>query len=230
MLIHTVFDVLAAATSFLAMTLVWRWRLSDRPAALTSPGYPVALVIGAVIGAYAFGTANLWLMGAPAIGRSILGALAGAILAIELYKARRGIRGSTGLMFVPGFAAAIAIGRIGCFLSGLQDNTWGIPTTLPWGHDFGDGLARHPVQLYEAATMAAFLAIALVLMARRQPFFMAHGFHVMVAVYAGQRFLWEFLKPYPKLLGPLNLFQLLCLALLAYAFVMMVPRREPDPA
>ena len=34
--------------------------------------------------------------------------------------------------------------------------TYGTPTALPWGVDFGDGVPRHPVQLYEAATMAAF--------------------------------------------------------------------------
>ena len=32
-----------------------------------------------------------------------------------------------------------------------------------------------------------------------------------------QRFAWEFLKPYPDLVGPLNLFQLLALAMIFYA-------------
>jgi prolipoprotein diacylglyceryltransferase len=31
-----------------------------------------------------------------------------------------------------------------------------------------------------------------------------HGFHAFVIVYGAQRFLWEFLKPYPKLIGPFN--------------------------
>jgi prolipoprotein diacylglyceryltransferase len=43
------------------------------------------------------------------------------------------------------------VGRIGCFLTGLADNTYGTPTGLPWGVDFGDRIHRHPTQLYEIA-------------------------------------------------------------------------------
>lgn len=43
----------------------------------------------------------------------------------------------------------IAIGRIGCFLSGTNDGTHGIPSGLIWAVDFGDGIRRHPVQIYE---------------------------------------------------------------------------------
>ena len=35
--------------------------------------------------------------------------------------------------------------------------------------------------------------------------------------YAAQRFLWEFLKPYPRPIGPLDVFQLLALAMILYA-------------
>jgi phosphatidylglycerol---prolipoprotein diacylglyceryl transferase len=31
----------------------------------------------------------------------------------------------------------------------LSDKTDGIATNLPWGVDFGDGISRHPTQLYE---------------------------------------------------------------------------------
>jgi hypothetical protein len=37
-----------------------------------------------------------------------------------------------------------------------------------------------------------------------------------------QRFVWEFLKPYAALIGPLTLFHLLSLAILFYAAVMLV--------
>ena len=40
-----------------------------------------------------------------------------------------------------------------------------------------------------------------------------------ILVYAAQRFVWEFLKPYPRLLGPLDLFQLLALAMIVYALI-----------
>jgi len=44
----------------------------------------------------------------------------------------------------------IAIGRVGCFLTGLPDHTYGVHSSLPWAVDFGDG-PRHPTQLYEIA-------------------------------------------------------------------------------
>jgi len=44
------------------------------------------LVFGAGLGAYLFGTLNLWLSEAPGIARSVEGTLAGGIVGIELYK------------------------------------------------------------------------------------------------------------------------------------------------
>jgi len=117
------------------------------------------------------------------------------------------------------------VGRWGCFLSGLEDQTHGTPTTLPWGHDFGDGVLRHPVQIYESLVMGGFLALALYFIGRRSPFFLRNGFYLMVLVYAGQRFLWEFLKPYQTLLGPFNLFHFLCAGLMIYSAVMISKSR-----
>jgi phosphatidylglycerol:prolipoprotein diacylglycerol transferase len=167
------------------------------------------------------GSLNLYLSGQPAVGRSILGALAGAILAVEGFKAARGIRGSTGLVFVAAFPVSVAVGRWGCFLSGLGDFTHGVPTALPWGYDYGDGIARHPVQLYESFAMAAFLVAALWALRRRNPVFLRHGFYLMVLWYAAQRFAWEFFKPYATVAGPFNLFHLVCAALAVYAAVMI---------
>jgi prolipoprotein diacylglyceryltransferase len=225
--IHLAFDLLAA-TAALAMTVFvhgWRLRAAGQKIETAGPLYAVALVAGAALGGFGAGTLNLWLLGEGGVGRSILGALAGAILAVELYKRARGIRGSTGLIFVPAFATSVMVGRWGCFLSGLEDQTHGTPTALPWGHDFGDGIARHPVQLYESFTMGAFLVLALYLLWRRSPGFMAWGFYLMVLVYAGQRFLWEFLKPYPPLLGPFNLFHFICLGLMIYSAAMIARAR-----
>jgi prolipoprotein diacylglyceryltransferase len=167
----------------------------------------------------------LYLSSEPGLGRSIVGALAGAIAAVEIFKRVRGIAGSTGLIFVPAFATSVVVGRWGCFLTGISDETHGTPTTLPWGHDFGDGILRHPVQLYESFTMLAFLVVALVLIGRRNAFFMRNGFYLLVLVYAGQRFLWEFLKPYGAVVGPFNLFHLICAGLVIYSFTMMARGR-----
>ena len=223
MILHTVFDLLAAMGAMVMTVVCYRWRLSNAGVRVESIGmaYAFALVLGAIAGGYGAGTLNLWLSGVPGFGRSIVGALAGAIIAIELFKWRKGIRGSTGLIFVPAFATSVVIGRIGCYLSGLEDNTYGLPTTLPWAHDFGDGVLRHPVQLYESLSLLIFLAVALILLARRQPFFMRNGFYLMVVFYAGQRFVWEFLKPYGSLVGPFNLFHFICAGLCCYSIWMM---------
>ena len=122
------------------------------------------------------------LAGLPPLGHSIAGAIAGGIVGAEGYKLARGIQGSTGLVFVAPLATGIAIGRWGCFLSGLPDYTYGTPTSLPWGVDFGDGIPRHPVQLYESAAMAVLLALFLLI--RRRPFVAANGFYLMTGFYA----------------------------------------------
>ncbi len=225
-MIHLVFDLLAAALAFQALRLTHAWSPTPTEPPAFRPAYATALVLGAVLGAYGLGTANLWLSGLPGLGRSILGALIGATLAVEGYKALTGTKGSTGALFVPAFSLAVAVGRIGCFLSGLADNTHGIPTSLPWGHDFGDGIPRHPVQLYEAATMGGFFAVSLWLLARHPQAFRARGFYLMAGVYAAQRFGLEFLKPYAALWGPLNLFHFATAALFLYAALMLARSRH----
>jgi phosphatidylglycerol---prolipoprotein diacylglyceryl transferase len=186
--------------------------------------YIAAGSLGATLGAYVAGSLNLWLSGIGGVGRSIEGALAGAIIAIEILKTRSGIRGSTGLRFVAPLAASIAVGRIGCFLAGLDDMTYGTPTSLPWGVDFGDGIKRDPVQLYESVTMAVFLAVFIALVRRGNEAVLRSGFYLFVGSYAAQRFVWEFLKPYGTVIGPFNLFHLLSIALLVYA--LLFARRE----
>ncbi len=223
MLIHTIFDLLAAVSALTMTFVVYRWRLVEAGEKIEQAGigYASALVAGAALGGFGAGTLNLWLSEAPGIGRSIIGALAGAIIAVELFKRWRGISGSTGIIFVPGFATSVMVGRWGCYLSGLQDQTHGSPTTLPWGRDFGDGVLRHPVQIYESFTMAAFLTVALLLIGRRDPFFLRNGFYLLVLVYGSQRFVWEFLKPYGAVAGPLNLFHFICAGLVIYSLAMM---------
>ncbi len=223
-LVHLLFDLLAASASLLLTIVVYRWRIHETGTNVleeAGSGYAAALLCGAVAGGFGFGTLNLWLSGIPGFGRSILGAFAGAILAIEFFKRWKGISGSTGLIFVAGFSASVAVGRWGCYFAGLSDHTYGTPSGLPWARDFGDGIMRHPVQAYEALSMALFLVVALACLARRERHFMLHGFYLAAGFYAAQRFVWEFLKPYAVVLGPLNVFHFLCLGLMLYAGLMM---------
>ncbi|MCC6707149.1 MAG: prolipoprotein diacylglyceryl transferase [Gammaproteobacteria bacterium] len=220
---HLRFDLIAWASAIAVGVLMWHWRLRATLVSLRArvgAGYFAALSAGSLLGAYGFGSLNLYLSDIVMPARSMLGALVGAITAVEIYKLRHGIRGSTGVIFAAPLAAAIAVGRIGCYRAGLIDQTHGIATTLPWGHDFGDGIARHPVQLYESASMALVLIAVLIGFARRSPWMLAQGFYLIVGVYGAQRFAWEFLKPYARVLGPFNVFHLLAALLCAYAIYM----------
>ena len=232
MRVHLAFDLLAWLCAWLASVAVTRLGLLPvRPRSpFTDPGYFIALGLGVIAGAVLFGSINLRAAGMLQLGHSIAGAIAGGIVAVELFKWFKDIKGSTGAQFVAPLAAGIAVGRLGCFFAGLPDYTYGLPTRMPWGVDFGDGVTRHPVQLYESLAMLVFLTIYLSGLGRRSPFFLAQGFYLLVGYYALQRFIWEFFKPYPALVGPLNLFQILCIVMLLYSVFMMSRNHDLRPA
>jgi phosphatidylglycerol:prolipoprotein diacylglycerol transferase len=221
---HLLSEVGAWLAALLTAWLMYRWRFRERIEGLTpqlGAGYFVALSLGGLLGAFAFGTLNAQLSGASGVGRSILGGLVTAILFIEVYKWQRGVRGSTGAVLAVPFALAIALGRLGCYQAGLDDFTYGTPTGGNWGVDFGDGILRHPVQLYETAAMGV-TALGLILALQwRSQWVIDNGFYLAMGAYATQRFAWEFFKPYAPVLGPLNVFHLLCLLLFAYSAVMV---------
>jgi phosphatidylglycerol:prolipoprotein diacylglycerol transferase len=125
-------------------------------------GPTFAVVIGCLLGAAIGNKAMFWLENPqlwsvvihfPMLwlqGQSIVGGLLGGWMGVELAKWVSRWRGPrTGDDFVPAILGGILVGRIGCFLAGLNDGTYGVPTDLPWGMDLGDGIPRHPATLYE---------------------------------------------------------------------------------
>ncbi len=96
--------------------------------------------------------AHRWL----ADGKTITTGLIGAYLAVEFTKRALGIRAKTGDGFAIPLAAALAVGRWGCFFNGC---CCGTATSMPWGFDFlGDG-PRHPTQIYESLFHAAMVPV-----------------------------------------------------------------------
>jgi phosphatidylglycerol---prolipoprotein diacylglyceryl transferase len=136
-------------------------------------------------------------------GKTIVGGLIGGWLAVEAMKHYIGISTRTGDLFAIPAAVGIAIGRIGCFLTGLSDQTYGTPTSLPWGVDFGDGIRRHPTQLYEMVFLLLLATVLARMMARKDPKRTPAGsgrregevFRVFIIGYMGFRVLVEFIKP-----------------------------------
>lgn len=210
------------AAAWLGAAAMARWQYRRWPAQTrllsfqTDPSYFVTLAICAVVGAWAVGSFNLSGNGRIIPSHSIAGALVGGIVGVEAWKWRHGVRRSTGGAFVAPVCIGIIIGRLGCLFSGLPDHTYGVATQLPWAVELGDGIGRHPVQIYESLSMAAFLAVYLTALRAGRAWTQQHAFHAMICVYAAQRFMWEFLKPYPALIGPFNLFHLLMLGLFIY--------------
>jgi phosphatidylglycerol---prolipoprotein diacylglyceryl transferase len=153
-------------------------------------------------------------------GKTIVGGLVGGLIAVESVKRLRGIRVATGDLLALPLVLGIAIGRIGCFLSGFEDGSYGIATGLPWGVDFGDGIARHPTQLYEVIVLAG---LGVLLMARAGiAVVVGDRFKFFMLVYLGFRLLVEFIKPVVRL-GGLSAIQWVCLAVVAY-YAPHVPR------
>ena len=118
----------------------------------------------------------------------------GGYFGVELMKWTLGLRLKTGDFFAVPVALSIGIGRLGCLSAGCCH---GIETTLPWGLDFGDGLRRHPTQVYESVfhlTMAGLL-VAL----GRHGLFRGQRIKLYIISYFVYRFATEFLRPEPRL-------------------------------
>jgi len=135
-------------------------------------------------------------------GKTITTGLVGAYLSVELVKFVLGIRDKTGDGLAVPLAVALAVGRLGCFVNPC---CFGEPTSLPWGIDFGDGVRRHPTQLYESLFHATW-AVILVRLQQRD-LLCYQRLKLYLLAYCGFRFAIEFIRIEPKWLGPLTYFQ-----------------------
>lgn len=225
MILHAVFDILAWITALATLLVLRRTWFAEGSKVPRRPAYLAAVLFGAGSGAWLLGTANLWLSGIHQTARSIEGAIFGAVLAVEIYKRVAGIKERTGAIYALPLVLGIAVGRIGCQLSGLEDQTYGIATLANWGWDHGDGILRHPVAFYETIAMVLFAMTYCVMMWRRNAFIRDNGFYLALGFYALQRFGLETLKPYGTAALGLTLFQWVAALLLVYAALMVAGQR-----
>ncbi len=150
-------------------------------------------------------------------GKTIVGALLGGWAGVEIAKRFLRIGHPSGDVYVFPLILGMVIGRVGCFLEGLPDQTYGIATSMPWGVDFGDGIRRHPTQLYEILFLAGLAGFFYWrIRTKRQ-----HGcmFSQFLLAYLGWRFLVEFIKPREFLMSGLPLSAIQWVSLLGMSFV-----------
>ena len=158
-------------------------------------------------------------------GKTIVGGLLGGWAGVEFAKRRLGIRHSTGDAFVFPLILGTCIGRVGCFLTGLDDHTHGVHSTLPWAVDFGDG-PRHPTQLYEIGFLL--LTGAALALRMRRPYGNGQLFRLFMLAYLLFRFGVEFAKPRETPLAGMSAIQFACLG--GIVLIALGLARRPRPA
>jgi phosphatidylglycerol---prolipoprotein diacylglyceryl transferase len=186
-------------------------------------------LVGAFFGAkLVYFLAEGWLhVGAPdmwlqlAAGKSILGALLGGYLFVELAKRFVGYRRTTGDDFALIAPISIGLGRIGCLLHGC---CLGVVCRPQWyGLRDADGVPRWPAVPVEIAFNL--LAFVTFLFLRRRKTLAGQHFHVYLIGYGLFRFGHEFLRATPRIAGVFSGYHLAALTVALFGGICFVRRR-----
>ena len=131
--------------------------------------------------------------------------------------------------FTVPLSLAQALGRLGNFANG---ELYGAPTALPWGVVFpqaGDGVPRHPAQLYEAAYDLVLWAVLFRL--RDAPLSVGVRTGIWLFGYGVARFAVDALRDAPAAFGPFSTAQLLTLPMpVVGLWLVSRGRRAPSPS
>ena len=156
-----------------------------------------------------------------ATGKSITGALLGGYVAVEIAKRCLNYTAATGDWFAVIAPVGIMFGRIGCMIHGcclgkVCDASW---FTL---RDAA-GVPRWPASQLEFIFNAVLLGAALWL--RWKKILPGQHFHIYLKAYGAFRFLHEFLRATPAIVGPLSGYQFAALAIFFLGLAGFVRRR-----
>jgi phosphatidylglycerol:prolipoprotein diacylglycerol transferase len=139
-------------------------------------------------------------------GKTITGGLIGGTICVWIVKKILKIKFRIGNALAPAVAIGIAIGRIGCFFTGC---CYGKPTGLSWyGVSFGDGVLRHPTQIYEMVfSLIQFVVFVVILKKKGDSLKQGVLFDAYLFSYFVFRFFLEFLKEEQFIYFSLTIFQ-----------------------
>lgn len=146
---------------------------------------------------------------------TIVGGLAFGLLGVELAKKIVHHKESTGDLIVFPLIFAIIIGRIGCFLTGIYEETYGVPTDSIFGMYLGDEYLRHPVALYEIGFLIV-LWLGLKYIQHKRNYPSGFLFQLFMLSYFTFRFSLDFIKPRVEIAGNLGTVQLVCICIIIY--------------
>lgn len=207
---------------YLAFFIAFRYylRLRRKSSDIITSNNRLSIILGAALGAL-IGSRLVGFLENPLVTfsqqnllqllntKTIMGGLFGGLLGVELAKKIIGEKQSSGDLFVLPIIVGIFIGRIGCFLSGINEFTYGKETSSFFGMDLGDGLLRHPTSLYELVFL---ILLFFGLNHIKNHSFLKNGalFKLFMLLYFGFRFCIEFLKPNVFYIFGLSTIQLLC--------------------
>lgn len=185
-----------------------------------SAGALIGAIAGAKLGMLLYVDPSEWrsvlaeLLALETSGKTVIGALIGGYVGVEITKKLAGVVGSTGDAFAVAVPLSLGIGRVACLLGGC---CYGTPTAVAW-HVHLAGADRHPVQLYEA--LLDFGLAGLIYLGREQPRRSGDLFKLSLIGYAAIRIVLDPFRGDARLwLGPLSAVQLVCLAALAALWI-----------
>ena len=193
----------------------------------------IGAVFGALIGSRLIGSLERpyeWSMTKNLLSyiynnKTVVGGFLGGLTGVELTKKWIGEKRSSGDLFVYPMMLALIIGRIGCFSMGVYEEVYGLPSSLPWAMDLGDGRQRHPVALYEIVFL---LLLWITLKRTKVKISLGNGalFKLFMISYLAFRLVLDFIKPHYGILLGLSTIQLSCLAgLLYYSPFLLQPKK-----
>mgnify|MGYP006267410567 CR=1 FL=1 len=170
-------------------------------------------------------------------GLSLYGALIGGfVFGITYAAVRKMPLGKVADLAAPGMVLAQAIGRVGCLING---DSYGTPTSLPWGVIYTNPNAadttelgppaRHPVVAYEIIWDLVILALLLLLRKRLKKDWML--FLMYASLYSFGRVLFSLLRGDESAgLGPLHQAQVISLIVVAITVPLLIwLARRPAP-